>query len=312
MNKAVDKFLETSELVWFRPLPYFFSFFQRSEWKWRRYHDCGAGTGLLTQAMLKNKLECVAYDRHPRKKSLAKVEPFDTANIADRMDFSEVALIARPCHHPEFIDVTLRSALEMGEAFYIGLARNFERDLEHFEYDVVAMDVGEEGEDLVRIRCARDKFFIRCQIENPSSKRLEWWWHKHGRYTSEPGGLAGFTDSSLKPLKEEHWASDLQLTSSKEVECLDDSPHGWIAPDGEWFGCGYALHDYIARTVLGCSVKRLEQLGFCRCHEENGKLYWRQGDSFRHTFSHIKKYPRVTPKQKATLKARGFDPKYYD
>ncbi len=300
---SVEEFLSTSELIWFKPNKAFFDFFLRPEWRWRKYHDCGAGAGHLTYEMHMKRLDCVAYDMYPRARdqSLAVVEQFDTKDIANKMDISEVVLIARPCHHADFIDVTINSALEMGEAFYIGLAKNFERDLGAFEYDVVEMDVGEGGEDLVRIRCRKDKFHIRRKIVNYIGKK-EWWWYKPGRnrYVSEPDGLTGFDgdDTNVKILQEVHWASDLQSLSTKADLCREDSPHGWIAPDGEWFGCGYAEHDYIAREVLGCSVRRLEKLGFCRCHDDTGAgRCWSQGVDFD---------KRPTPKQKKTLRNKGF------
>lgn len=102
-------------------------------------------------------------------------------------------------------------------------------------------------------------------------------------------------------MEEKFLSSDLQSLTSKADACNDAAQDGWIAPDGEWFGTNYAQHDYIARTVLGCSVQRLEQLGFCRCHEG---LFWRQGSDFD-----TKPRLKLTTKQKKTLTAKGYDPK---
>lgn len=299
MKNTVDEFMTSSELIWFKPTKAFFDFFLRSEWKWRKFHDCGAGAGRLTHDMRVKRLDCVAYDLHPRGKSLVPVKQFDTAQIADEMDTSEVVLIARPCHHPEFIDATIESALEIGEAFYIGVPRNLGRDLVEFQYDVMAKDVGEDGEVLVRIRCGLEKYHIRRKIKNYFGSE-EWWWYnpRRKRYTSEPGGLAGFDDTpgkEVEVLEEVFWANDLQVGETKAALCKSDTNIGWLAPDGEWFGCGYAQHDYIARAVLGCSVKRLEALGFCRCHGE-GEGSWAMAAPEK----------RPTPKQKSALKSLGY------
>ena len=305
-SDGVNGFMTSSTMVWFKPTKKLFDFFLQPEWKWRRYHDCGAGMGRFTRAMLLKGIECTAYDRYPRDEATFPVRQFDTSKIADEMDLSDVALLARPCHDTGFIEATIHSALEMGEAFYIGVPRNIERDLIQFEHYVVAEDVGQDGEVLIRIRCDIDKHYIRRKIKNYLGNEEWWWYHPvRRRYTSEPTGMAGFNaeeGDNITVLAEEHWASDLQLLDKKADICRDDSPHGWLAPDGEWFGCGYAQHDYVARAVLGCSVKRLEQIGFCRCHEDERRRYYVQSETSR--------LKRPTSKQRAVLKAKGFENLY--
>src|SRR6185503_8214802 len=127
-HSSIRKYLESSKLIWFKPTDNFFNYFQGPNWKWRKFHDCGAGVGLLTAEMHQRNMDCVAYDMFARDQAMVKVAKFDTATIAEKMDWSEVALLARPCHHEDFIDKTINSALEMGEAFYIGLMSNLNRD----------------------------------------------------------------------------------------------------------------------------------------------------------------------------------------
>lgn len=310
-KSKVSQFIEDGDLIFFKPNQKFLDFWKRPEWKWRLFHDCGAGAGRMAHDMTVSGREVKAWDLYPRsgRKSLVKVERFDTSNIADEMDLSEVAILARPCHSDQFIDKTIRSALCIGEAFYVGLEHNLVRDLDQFEYDVVAEGVGDSNELLLRIRCAKNDFSIR-RLLKVSGGREEWWWYQphRKRYSSEPTGLSGFSESdghALKVLREERWASDLQLMLTKEEVCRDDHKSGWIAPDGEWFGCGYAEHDYVARSVLGCSVRRLEAIGFCRCHgSEGGRMMWTQGDGTGLSTR------RPTARQKAELKRRGYDPKF--
>jgi hypothetical protein len=299
---SVKEFMTTSNLIFFKPTKKFFDFFRQPTWRWREYHDCGAGQGWLTAEMQHRGFDCTGYDLHPRNESLAPVQQFDTANIADKMDFGAVALIARPCHHPGLIDTTSRSALEMGEAFYVGKPDKLGEDLLQFEYNVVAQDVGVDGELLARIHCDIENFKIRRKLKVHGC-REEYWWYSPGRdrYTSDPGGLSGFENGGETVLEEEHWATDLQVVeTAAPLSALLDS--GWIAPDGEWFGCEYAQHDYIAQHVLGCSVKRLEKLKFCRCHEPSvTRGSWTIGNGDDPTV-------RPTSKQKRVLVAHGYNP----
>jgi hypothetical protein len=297
--------IKTSDIIWFRPQEAFFKFFEHYNWRWRRYHDCGAGAGLLTKLMRERKFECAGWDLYPRDKSLAPVGRLDTGDIAERMDTSDVAILARPCHHPDLIEATLRSALEMGEAFYVGKADNIITDLSEFEWEIAAEEVGEEHEALVRIRHPKGKFHIRRLINNDG--RREWWWYnaKRSRYVGEPNGIAGFDDDGVEVFEEQTWASDLQILETKEDACKPDSDMGWIAPDGEWFGCNYAEHDRIARAVLGCSIGRLEELSFCRCYGDQGRgrMMWTCG------WSSSIRDRKPTKAQVKVLRAKGYDTK---
>jgi hypothetical protein len=254
------------------------------------------------------KLECLGWDLYPREKSLNPVTCLDTSSIADHMDTSEVVILARPCHHRDLIDSTIKSALEIGEAFYIGKPENVHSDLAAFKWDIVAEDVGEAEEVLIRVKCAKDNYYIHRLIDNGG--RREWWWYdeKRSRYVGSPGGLAGFDDlGDTEVFKEEHWSTDLQVIETKEEGCYDASNMGWIAPDGEWFGCHYAGHDALARSVLGCSVKRLEELGFARCHGQEGRRkVWTWGWSGERSLRDRK----PTRAQIKTLVAKGYDPKF--
>lgn len=65
----------------------------------------------------------------------------------------------------------------LGEAFYVGKPDKIGPDLVQFWYDVIARDVGEDGEVLARVWCDIDKHFIYRKIKNPGSTREEWWWY---------------------------------------------------------------------------------------------------------------------------------------
>lgn len=307
--EGIKDYLEGSELVWFRPTEAFFKFFLHHNWRWRRFHDCGAGVGALTRAMKARRLECAGWDMYPRKgkKSLAPVGRFDTARIAERMDTSEVAILARPCHHPDFIDATINSALEIGEAFYIGKVNNVNSDLAAFAWDCTAEDVGEDGELLARIRHVKGGGYIQRLIKTDHGTE-EWWWYNEKRdcYVQDPTGISGFDALGTEVIRERRWANELQDIRTKEEVCSDDSDMGWIAPDGEWFGCRYAQHDTIAREVLGCSIKRLEELSFVRCHGKVGRGHkmWTCGwsDSIRDR--------KPTRAQRKVLVAKGYNLKF--
>ena len=307
---TIQAYMENSDLVFFHPTDNFWQYFGGYQWKWRKLHDCGAGHGMLTKQMRAKGFEVAAYDIFARRNpAIHDLQVFDTARIDEQMDWSEVALLARPCHHPDFIRKTLMSALEMGEAFYIGGKKgsdSYVDDLRDFEYEVVARNVGKDHELLIRVLCRRDKHHILRKIKVHGG-REEWWWYKPGlkRYQNSPHNPGGFPASDEKVLAEKHYANDLQHTWSKQEACKEDSIIGWIAPDGEWFGCNYRGHDAVAQHVLGCSVARLEKLGFCRCYGlQHDHMLWTHGPRA------LIDERKPTSRQKSVLKAKGYDLKH--
>lgn len=304
--------MDTSTMIWFKPTEKFFAYFAQVPWRWKQFHDCGTGMGFLTQEMRKRKFDVKAYDMFPRGEPLIKdirVLNTGTMEFIDYFQLQDCAILARPCHHPEFIDDTLDIVLDSGgDAFYVGLANNIVRDLENYYFKVVAGDVGEAGEVLVRIFGHVDKLKEYRQLEQPFGK--EWWWYSKARdrYGSMPDCFSGFdADGSEKILDTRYYGHDLQVYELKAEACNASSSQGWIAPDGEWFGVSYGAHDGIMQSVVGIQVGRAEKLGFCRCHGEetshSGKIWTQRGlDS--------EKPKKPTAKQKATLIAKGYDPKF--
>lgn len=263
-------------MIFFEPSDNFWKYLAGHPWKWKQYHDCGAGAGHLTRLMRERGYSVNAYDMYPRG---ADDETGGTLRVMDctsdlfaaQLDTNDVAIIARPCHN-NWIAKTARHTFDIGETLYVGLSKNFEMDLDDADlcYEIVAHDVGQEGEKLIRIYCDNAHAKILRLIKKDGGE--EWWWYKPAldRYVTAPWSPAGFENGGEPVLKEFKRGNDLQMAFAKDVLCNDKLDVGWIAPDGEFFGCPQCNHDAVMMTVVGISLKRAEALGFIRCHGDTG------------------------------------------
>lgn len=260
-------------MIFFEPTDKFWNYIAAHPWRWKQYHECGAGSGHLSRLMLERGYSVHAYDKYPRgadDETGGKLRVMDTTteDFGDQFGVGDALIIARPCHNGWIAD-TLRHSFEVGDAFYVGLPKNFEQDLddEDLHYEIVADDVGEDREKLIRVYCTNAKAKT-LRLIKVDGDREEWWWYRPGldRYVSEPGGISGFGAGREEVLKELKRGNDIQMGFAKEVLCDDKLHGGWCAPDGEWFGCAERAHDRVALYVIGCTVARLEALGFIRAY----------------------------------------------
>lgn len=300
-------------MIFFEPSENWWKHLAAHPWRWRQFHEAGCGSGHLTRLMRERGYSCRAYDLYPRgadDETGGKLSVMDCTSddFADQLDTNDAVIIARPCHHTGWIAKTFAHTFDIGHALYVGLPKNFEGDLDAYDlhYEVVAMDVGQEGEDLLAVYCtnARAKILRLIQTDHGAE---EWWWYnpRADRYTNGPSSPAGFDNNGEKVLKEFKRGNDLQMPFAKDVLCDDTLDVGWIAPDGEWFGCRECNHDHVMQTVIGISLKRAEAMNFIRCHGDAGineKLYvvgrGSMGDSDRS--------PRPNVKQAKTLRQKGY------
>lgn len=296
----IQNVMANSTMVFFEPIEAFWSFIGKVPWRYKGFHDCGAGVGHLATEMKKRGFVVTAYDLFPRNESLTEVEQLDTSKdlfIAN----NECVIIARPCHGTGWIEGTLKHAVGNGDAFYISKPKNIRSDLKGFIYEVVAKKVGKEGESLVRVFCHKTEAYEQRLIINHAGHK-EWWWYDPARkrYVSQAGGLAGFDDQGEKVLDKRFLGHDYQVYTPKSEACDDKSDQGWIAPDGEFFGCNYAQHDYVAQHVIGCTVGQLETSGWIRAYgEQSGRMLWSFG-------THGDTTQRPTPAQARMLRRKGY------
>jgi len=104
--------------------------------------DCGAGVGLLS-SFFPDKV--VGIDLHEREVYKGKVYVgMDATTFPFTSD--HLALIARP-DGSGWMHETTKNALENGaEVVYVGLSKNYERDLEPYEHSLLIDKAGMEGE----------------------------------------------------------------------------------------------------------------------------------------------------------------------
>lgn len=263
--------MRTSTTVWFEPTENFWKFFKKLPWKYKHFHELGAGTGHLSRLMEERDFFVDAYDLFPRIYSETEVEQKDTTHPFDFSDL-DCAIIARPCHGTGWIEESLVNCLDFGDAFYIGLEKNIKNDLPGFVYETVAKNVGHDGELLIRVYCLKKDAKELREVIVSSGRKEKWWYNKKtDRYTNSSHGLSGFYGKDghvVKVLKKRKMGHDSQLYYTKKEMCKDDMDSGWIAPDGEWFGCFSKDHDKIATKVIGCPTARLESMGWIRCYGE--------------------------------------------
>lgn len=97
---------------------------------------------------------------------------------------------------------------------------------------------------------------------------------------------------------------NLPITEASDIYSLDwscllhrNSPYGWIAPDGTWFGCRENQIDEVADKFLLQDETILELNGWV-------KVYF---SLFSHTREWYRKGMIVNPKQAETLLEKGFN-----
>jgi hypothetical protein len=108
--------------------------------------DCGAGVGHVTKLLLDNDIRACAIDTTERDQPACAVAPLDATMFPFSQDM--VALIARPCSGI-WIHETFTQAISRGaDMLYVGVERNFERDLVDIPYKVrrLRKNIGKEQE----------------------------------------------------------------------------------------------------------------------------------------------------------------------
>lgn len=79
----------------------------------------------------------------------------------------------------------------------------------------------------------------------------------------------------------------------------NDSDLGWIAPGGQFYGCGYAEHSLIAELIFHKSERDLEEAGYIKIFSSSiaGRMWYIEDNIWQ----------KITPEQKRTLREKGFE-----
>lgn len=294
---SIDDFMSGCDAVFFKPTERFFEVLTKLPWRWKRYHDVGAGVGFLTKQMRERGFEVEAYDLYPRAESLVEVKKCDVTSAEDFwVGRKDSIIIARPCHGKWMATIVDRYYDE-ADILYVGLERNFGIDLVDvpggpYHYEVLANDVGEDGEKLIRIFGPERNMMHLVRYEEDGG-----WWKLDGdKLRNRVGGWN-------VPRKGEDFQAHLFVCDWEQVYYPEsllvlDKDIGWIAPDGTWYGNLYRAHDACMEGIIGISVPRAEQdLRFVRCHGGGGVNWQIRSEEHR---------DKPTPEQARVMRRKGY------
>lgn len=285
--------------VFFNPNDAWWEFVALDPWmRWKRYWDCGAGMGALTVGMNAVARECVGLDMNTRFGQSPMIE---TADVNDRhFTPDDCLLIARPSHG-SWIDTLLRHNVGTAEVLYIGLEKNLEQDLHGFYHEIIARDVGEDGENVHRVLGQVDYLERWCLLKTSWSEEPYWMMDDGDRWVnSQGGGFVKHDGQRAEVIEERKLSSFYQLKRTNEEVCSKDPDirGGWITPEGEWLPGLCSEHATILVQVFRITEARAEELGFVRCYGE-GML--------DEPYYFLKEGCNLTGLQIVTLRKLGFD-----
>lgn len=137
-------------LKFFEPKPVFFRELAKLVGD-RMVIDCGAGVGHVSKALAGKGIKVRAIDTNLRERPVFDIQREDAVEFP--FTDKTLALIARPCGG-DWIRETMDNAIATGtQVVYVGVQKNFERDIEGLPYDVslVSKAVGKEDEQMFLI-----------------------------------------------------------------------------------------------------------------------------------------------------------------
>lgn len=145
--------------------------------------------------------------------------------------------------------------------------------------------------------------FVHEFIDFPNAKNVDngWWEYDKelGRVYNSVGGGHNYTPHPLNVFIEGTWDTvmreDLLLHRNDYIT-------GWIAPDGEFFGCSAMGHRDVAEYVFGKTERELEDSGYLKVYEIPACL--RAEYSFKNQYGY---YGRPTQAQELTLERLGIE-----
>ena len=247
--------------------------------------DCGAGRGHVTKGFMERPgMIGIAIDLFPSDLAEVPVQQF----AAQRFPFVEgmTPLICRPCRG-DWIRDTIDRAIEMvGVIVYVGLEKHYREDILSLPYFVeqVLDDAGEEGESVWVISKERrnkmstieksyDKLVAITTVDRSirtaptfvalsdiSSPRIKINWGAGFSWCCLPADQ--FEIIAEFPYEDDNDIHAAEVLFAKMFAPKAQEPcarMGWIAPNGDFYPCGYVCHDDLASTL--CLVFELSGWG---------------------------------------------------
>lgn len=110
------------------------------------FMDCGCGTGALISEALDHGIKLVGCDLMPREGQSSQVLQLDATRL--RWTPNHWPLICRPDHDGWAAEVISNAAEQGARAIYVGLPRNYSRDVAGLGMRVLQRKVGRDGETM--------------------------------------------------------------------------------------------------------------------------------------------------------------------
>lgn len=137
--------------LFFEPRPAFIRWLsEQTKQEERIIVDCGAGVGMLGKILLDKGAPTLSIDFIERDETDSPVLIMDATffNYHDRM----IAVVARPSAGDWILDTFIRALDQGAKVLYVGVKRNYDRDLfdledEGMAYELAFSNAGEEGEE---------------------------------------------------------------------------------------------------------------------------------------------------------------------
>lgn len=107
------------------------------------------------------------------------------------------------------------------------------------------------------------KFLHEYHLSPSGVKHYNGYWEiDGGRLVNRAGGWHPYNPSPDDEIIElDSWADLIRLTIKDDTQIT-----GWIAPNGDFYGCRYSNHADLAEYLLGATEEELEERGYCKIY----------------------------------------------
>lgn len=226
-----------------------------------RYHpivEVGAGGGLLSKLMLDEGFKVTPLDIYARPNPHTLVQVASEELIIQLVkDLPKNAgmFIARPCHSgfaERFFKLHLKFCNQLF-AYYIGLPRNVSGDLPDMSYEIVAENVGEDGENVYQV------YGKKTDCTNLYTLKTRAGVYEFDEANEE---FVSVRETGLMTagLRVSNWDVDVREAyigmrytyqrPPKLENILTDKSCGWIDPEGNYYKVPYTRHSEFIYNYL--------------------------------------------------------------
>lgn len=268
----------------------------------RQVVDCGAGVGHFASKMDMEGILVTALDIVQREEPEFDILPIDATTFEYRK--YGLPIIARPCGGA-WIRATIEQALKTaGRIMYIGVERNFERDLEDLPEGVKKIKafggrpVGNEDELAFILQRSDLDFDVETWCLVTLRGQDKWWMEDcRARWINTAGGHCYKSDSDVvHETVEVTSLYDLDWTKTTLIDPKSET--GWLGPDGTFWGCKTQDHNFVAKAVVKIEPGDMDEAGWIKVVGKNQKRFGHY-DYFCHG--------EMTAAQKSWLIENGYE-----